>query len=296
MRTFDQITSLRAYLRAAREDGKSVGFVPTMGALHEGHLTLMRKARSECDVVVASIFVNPTQFAPGEDFEKYPRDLRKDSVLSQKAGVDALFVPAPDQIYPPGGSTVVEVPDVTRRWEAEVRPDHFRGVATVCAKLFNIVQPGRAYFGQKDYQQLKVIERMVADLHFEIKIVAVPTVREPDGLALSSRNVYLSPEERTAATLLSAALNAARQAYEAGEREPAQLESIMRGVVADAPPVNLEYAAVADIETLEPLPQVDDRAVLLVAARVGQTRLIDNAMLGFTNGQRPDNGGRTNST
>lgn len=280
MRTFDQVSGLRAYLRAAREDGKKVGFVPTMGALHEGHLALMRRAQGDCDVVVVSIFVNPTQFSPGEDYERYPRDLQRDSRLAQQVGVDALFTPSVEEMYPPGGQTVVEVPELAKRWEGEFRPGHFRGVATVCTKLFNIVQPDRAYFGQKDYQQLKVIERLVADLHLPLTIVPVATVRDQDGLALSSRNSYLSAEERQAATVLHRALEKVEALFNAGERSGRILQEVLLETLAQEPRAVIDYAAVADAETLEPLEKVEYRAVALLAVRIGTTRLIDNTLLG----------------
>ncbi|HXG24848.1 MAG TPA: pantoate--beta-alanine ligase [Chthonomonadales bacterium] len=282
MRTFDQVSGLRAYLHAVREDGKKVGFVPTMGALHEGHLALMRRARDDCDVVVVSIFVNPTQFGPGEDYERYPRDLPRDSRLAQQVGVDALFTPSVEEMYPPGGQTVVEVPELAKRWEGEFRPGHFRGVATVCAKLFNIVQPDCAYFGQKDYQQLKVIERLVTDLHLPLTIVPVATVRDPDGLALSSRNSYLSPVERQAATVLHRALEKVEALFNAGERSGRILQEVLLETLAQEPMAVIDYAAVADAETLEPLEKIEHRAVALLAVRIGTTRLIDNTLLGTT--------------
>ncbi len=279
MRTLKTAAELRAYIRAARYDGKVIGFVPTMGAFHEGHLTLMRRARSECDVVVVSLFVNPTQFAPGEDFDRYPRDPDRDSRLAQEIPVDALFMPEVAEMYPHGWQTVVEVPGIAARWEGASRPGHFRGVATVCARLFNLVQPHYAFFGRKDYQQLKLIERMVKDLAFPLEIVPVNTVRDADGLALSSRNAYLSAEERAAAPVLFQALKAAEALYEAGERSGAVLENAMRSTVANQPLAQLDYAAVADAETLEPQVEVAEPAVLLIAARIGNTRLIDNLLL-----------------
>jgi pantoate--beta-alanine ligase len=289
MRTFDQITALRAYLRAAKEDGKVVGFVPTMGALHEGHLTLMRRARGDCDVVVASVFVNPTQFAAGEDFERYPRDIQKDSVLAQKAGVDALFAPPVEEMYPAGAQTLVDVPDLAAKWEGSVRPGHFRGVATVCAKLFQIVQPNRVYFGQKDYQQLRIIERMVADLHIPLTVVSVPTVRAEDGLALSSRNVYLSEEERKAAAVLSRTLNEISQEFQTGQRSGTLLGKTLNELLQAERRAKVDYAVVVDADTLEPVEIIEKRAVALVAARFGKTRLIDNVLLGSVNGKRSEN-------
>jgi pantoate--beta-alanine ligase len=279
MRVFEHISSLRAYLRAAREDGKSIGLAPTMGALHEGHVALMKRARAECDVVVVSVFVNPTQFGPGEDYQKYPRDLKKDKNIAQAAGADAVFAPSAEEIYPAGFQTIVEVPDLAARWEGEWRPGHFRGVATVCAKLFSIVAPERVYFGVKDYQQLRVIERMASDLHMPIKVVAVPTVREPDGLALSSRNVYLSREQRQAALCLWKGLSRAAAMYRTGERDGETLRREIVCAIEAEPSATLQYAAVADAETLEPVARVDGTAVALVAAKVGETRLIDNIAL-----------------
>jgi pantoate--beta-alanine ligase len=289
MRTFEQVSGLRAYLHAAREDGKKIGFVPTMGALHAGHLALMRRARGDCDVVVVSIFVNPTQFGPGEDYERYPRDLQHDSRLAQQVGVDALFTPSVEEMYLPGGQTVVEVPELAKRWEGEFRPGHFRGVATVCTKLFNIVQPDRAYFGQKDYQQLKVIERLVSDLHLPLAIVPVATVRDTDGLALSSRNSYLSAEERQAARVLYRTLEKVEALFYAGERSGRILREVMAETLAQEPKAVVDYAAIADTETLEPLEKIEQRAVALLAVRIGNTRLIDNALLGATLNRHGEN-------
>lgn len=280
MRTFDSINAIRTYVRACRQDGKVIGFVPTMGALHEGHMTLMKRARADCDVVIVSIFVNPTQFGAGEDFTRYPRDLARDSTIAQQAEVDALFTPTTDQIYPPGDRTFVEVAEVGTRWEGDRRPGHFRGVATVCSKLFQIVCPDRVYFGQKDYQQLKVIERLTADLFFQHTVVPVATVREKDGLAISSRNAYLTPEDRRAARVLYRALSEAKRIFEAGERSATSINAEMTSILEAEPRVQVEYAAIADTETLEPLEQIGVKAVALVAARADSTRLIDNMLLG----------------
>ena len=279
MRVFHQISPLRAYLRAAREDRKTVGLVPTMGAFHDGHIALMKRARAECDLVVVSIFVNPTQFGPGEDFVKYPRDLESDTRIAQQAETDAVFAPSADEMYPPGCQTVVNLPELASRWEGEARPGHFRGVATVCAKLFNIVRPDTAYFGQKDYQQLQVIERLVADLHLPMEVVQIPTVRSQDGLALSSRNDYLNVEERRAALSLSRGLDAAVALYRSGERSAQLLREQIVGAVASEPLATLQYAAITHAETLEPVEIADVPSVALVAAKVGSTRLIDNAIL-----------------
>jgi len=290
MRTFDSVSAIRAFVRAAMQDGKSIALVPTMGALHEGHLSLMQRARGDCDLVVASIFVNPTQFAATEDLGRYPRDLGRDSTLAQQAGVDALFTPSVDVIYPDGDQTTVEVGKVAQLWEGEARPGHFAGVATVCAKLFQIVNPNRVYFGLKDYQQLKVIERMSADLFFAHTVVPVPTVREPDGLAKSSRNVYLNPDERRSAVIISKALRLATQQFSEGERSSAKLLEAMNCVIEADQGVSVQYMAVVDADTLEPLNQIEERAVVLLAAKVGATRLIDNVLLGFPASRRGENG------
>ena len=257
-----------------------LGLVPTMGALHEGHLSLVRRARPECDRVAATIFVNPAQFGPSEDLAKYPRDLPGDLALLAREGVDMVFAPTEAVIYPPGFSTWVTEEQVALRWEREARAGHFRGVTTVVLKLFNVVRPERAYFGEKDYQQLRVIERMVRDLNLPVTIVPCPTVREPDGLALSSRNVRLEPADRKAARVLSRALEAARSAAAKGERDGEALRRIAEDVIRGEPQARLDYVAVVDRETLEPLGRLDARgAVCLVAARIGPVRLIDNLRL-----------------
>jgi len=251
-----------------------------MGALHEGHLSLVRRARRECERVAVSIFVNPAQFGPGEDFQRYPRDLPRDLALLEAEGVDTVLTPTVEEIYPADFSTWVTVERLTARWEAASRPNHFRGVATVVLKLLNLVRPDRAYFGEKDYQQLRVVERMVRDLNVPTAIVACPTVRDPDGLALSSRNAYLSPRERQAATVLWRALTAARAGYERGERDGAALRRLAEGVIAGEPLARLDYASVADPMTLEPVARIGrEGAVCLVAAWIGTIRLIDNLPL-----------------
>jgi pantoate--beta-alanine ligase len=260
--THRTIAALRAALAPLR--GSAIGLVPTMGALHAGHEALVRKARAECEVVVASIFVNPSQFGPGEDFERYPRDEQRDSSLAESWGVDHLFAPSADEIYPDGFGTWVEVEGLTDELEGAARPGHFRGVATVCLKLFNIVGPDRAYFGQKDAQQAAVLERMVRDLDLGLQIRVVPTVREEDGLALSSRNAYLSPDERDAAATLPRAL---AQGAEAGPERAAQ---VAEAVLAEEPRLTPDYVEVA---------RLNGRVYLLAAARVGSTRLIDNVVL-----------------
>ena len=258
-----------------------VGFVPTMGYLHEGHLSLVRRARAECHHVVVSIFVNPTQFGPGEDYQRYPRDEARDLAMLEAEGVDVAFLPSADEMYPPGFCTWVEVQGpLTERLEGASRPGHFRGVATVVLKLFNLVQPHRAYFGEKDAQQLRVIRRMVTDLNLPVEIVPCPTVREPDGLAMSSRNVYLSPEERQQALALSRCLDLARSLVrEEGLRDAAELRQRLQNFLRCSPGVELDYVSVAHPETLAELERIEGPALVLLAARVGPARLIDNALI-----------------
>ncbi|MEW6285768.1 MAG: pantoate--beta-alanine ligase [Chloroflexota bacterium] len=272
--TLEELRSARLSL-----DG-TVGFVPTMGYLHEGHLSLIRRAKEECEAVVVSIFVNPTQFGPNEDLAKYPRDLERDLRLIEPLGVDLVWTPTAEVMYPPGYQTWVEVEAVTRPLEGAMRPGHFRGVTTVVAKLFNAVQPHKAYFGQKDAQQAAVIRRMTLDLNFPIEIVVCPTVREADGLAMSSRNVYLNPEQRKAATVLFRSLNAAKALYEAGERNAETLRGKMREVLAAEPLAEVQYVSCADYDTLEELTEIRGKALLSMAVFIGKTRLIDNVVLG----------------
>lgn len=276
-----QICTTIAECRAARERlTGSLGFVPTMGYLHAGHLALVRRAKAECAHVAVSIFVNPTQFGPHEDLERYPRDLPRDLALLENEGVDLVFAPSVAEMYPPGYSTYVEVGDVSAPLEGAHRPGHFRGVATVVCKLFNILQAERAYFGQKDAQQTVVIRRMVRDLNIPTTIVVVPTVREADGLALSSRNVYLSPEERAAAPVLYRALTAARERYAAGERDAEALRRLMHAIIAAEPLARIDYVSVADVETLREIEgPITTGALLSLAVRFGSTRLIDNLPL-----------------
>jgi pantoate--beta-alanine ligase len=258
----------------------TVGLVPTMGYLHEGHLSLVRRAREECDHVVASIFVNPTQFGPREDLSNYPRDLDRDLRLLEPLGVDLVWMPTAEMMYPPGYQTWVEVEGITRPLEGSMRPGHFRGVTTVVAKLFNAVQPHKAYFGQKDAQQAAVIRQMARDLNFPLEIVVCPIVREPDGLAMSSRNVYLNPEQRKAATVLSRSLRAAQEAYDTGERGAEKLRGKMKEVLAGEPLADVQYVSCADYDTLEELDTVTGKALLSMAVFMGKTRLIDNLILG----------------
>ena len=257
-----------------------VGFVPTMGALHEGHLSLIRRAKADCDVVVVSVFVNPTQFGAGEDFDAYPRTLARDQQLASEAQADAMFSPSVEEMYPAGFQTVVDVPGLGSLLEGAHRPGHFAGVATVVTKLLNMVQPHRAYFGQKDYQQLLLIERVARDLNQTADIVMVPTLREPDGLAMSSRNVYLSPEERRAAPVLSRALKYAEEQIHAGAADPQALLQALDALVAAEPLAKPDYIALVDPETLQPVASLTDTPVLIaLAVRFGRTRLIDNALV-----------------
>lgn len=271
---------LRAWRRAQREQGRRVGFVPTMGALHAGHLTLVDAARTASDAVVVSIFVNPLQFGPAEDLARYPRNLARDRALARERGADLLFVPRETDMYPAGAETRIVPGETADRWEGVVRPGHFTGVLTVVAKLFHLVEPDVAFFGQKDIQQATLIRRMVADLDWPVRIEMVPTVRETDGLALSSRNVYLSPEERADAAVLSAGLRAAMHAFDRGERDAARLEAAVRELVAVREGVAVDYIAVVDPDHLRPVSEAAPGTIVAIAARVGATRLIDNVILG----------------
>jgi len=264
----------------AREElAEPVGLVPTMGFLHNGHLSLVKRARKECASVVVSIFVNPTQFSPEEDLEAYPRDIPRDLKLLEAADTDLVWMPTPEVMYPNGYQTWVEVEEVTKPLEGAMRPGHFRGVSTVVAKLFNGVLPQKAYFGQKDAQQVAVIQQMTRDLNFPIEIIVVPTMREADGLAMSSRNTYLNKEEREAATVLYCALQAAKEAYQNGERDGNTLRMVMEECIRAEPLAKLQYISCADLITLEELAKVTDGALLSMAVYVGKTRLIDNVIL-----------------
>ncbi len=271
---------MQARALQARAAGQTVGLTPTMGALHEGHLSLVRTARRENEFVVVSLFVNPTQFGPSEDFDRYPRDFAGDRRKLESEGVDVLYAPPVGEIYKPGFQTYVEVEELGKRLDGASRPGHFRGVATVVAKLFHIAQPHRAYFGQKDAAQLAVIRRLVRDLDFPIEIVACPIVREPDGLAMSSRNAYLGAEERRAAAVLYRSLTQARRCYESGERSGPALRGTLLDTLASEPLARVDYAEVVDPDSLLPLARVDRRALAAVAAWFGATRLIDNVLLG----------------
>ncbi len=276
METITTIPELRERLEAERRAGRGVGFVPTMGFLHAGHLSLVSAANADNPVTVVSIFVNPLQFAEGEDLGSYPRDLAADSTACEALGVDCLFVPSVEEMYPHPIDTVVAVQSVAAPLEGATRPHHFAGVATVVAKLFSIVGPCRAYFGAKDWQQVRVVERMVSDLSIPVKVVECPTVREPDGLAMSSRNVYLTEEERAQAPVLRAALDAGLDAISAGKEDPAVVEAAMAAVVDSAGLATLDYVAAVQADSLVTEGPLHGRVRLLVAARFGGTRLIDN--------------------
>jgi pantoate--beta-alanine ligase len=258
----------------------SVGFVPTMGYLHEGHLALVKQARTENSIVVASIFVNPTQFGPAEDFKTYPRNTDRDLAMLRKARTDIVFMPSAEEMYPEGFNSWVEIEKITDRLEGSFRPGHFKGVATIVAKLFNIVEPTRAYFGQKDAQQALVIKKMVADLNMNLEVIVAPTVRESDGLAMSSRNVYLNPQERQAATALFKALTLAQNMREKGERNAETIRHEMASLINKEPLAKIEYISIADTQTLEELSEIYNQALASLAVRIGKTRLIDNILLG----------------
>jgi pantoate--beta-alanine ligase len=275
MKVVETIADLR---RLRLKLPEPVGFVPTMGYLHEGHLVLVRRARAGNSSVIVSIFVNPTQFGPQEDFAKYPRDPKRDLAMLEKEKVDLVFMPSVVEMYPLQFSSWVEVGKISERLEGASRPGHFRGVATVVAKLFNIVQPDRAYFGQKDAQQLVVIKKMVADLNMDLEIVGVPTVREPDGLAMSSRNIYLNPEERKAALVLYQALTLAQKLWSQGEKDAQAIRQKMTGLIQKQPLAHIDYISIADAETLDELDIVKPPAIVSLAVKIGRTRLIDNVV------------------
>jgi pantoate--beta-alanine ligase len=279
MRICETIEDMRAACRAIRSRGQRLGFVPTMGALHEGHLSLVRAARASCEAMTASIFVNPTQFGPTEDLAKYPRDFDRDRDLLAKEGVQFLFAPSVEEMYPAGAVTWVTVEGLSSRLDGRSRPGHFRGVTTVVAKLFHIVEPDMAFFGQKDAAQLAIIRRMVRDLNFPVEIVAGPIVREADGLAMSSRNAYLDPLQRTQALVLHRALMRLQKSWEAGERDPAKLAAAGREEVAAEKSVRLDYFEIVDPDTLDPVDNLANGALVAVAAYLGATRLLDNILL-----------------
>jgi len=279
MNIYRSVGETRAACRVLRASGRRLGLVPTMGALHEGHLSLVRAARAQCDAVAVSLFVNPTQFGPTEDLAKYPRPFERDRALLEKEGVEILFSPSADEMYPKGEGTWVVVDGLSEKLDGHSRPGHFRGVATVVSKLFHILEPDAAFFGQKDAAQSAIIRRLVRDLNFPVKVVICPIVREPDGLAMSSRNTYLSPEERPRALVLRQSLIRVEENFRAGERNAARLSVAAREVFAAQPQVRLDYFEIVDPDTLDPIEQVSQPALAAVAAYVGNTRLIDNAIL-----------------
>jgi pantoate--beta-alanine ligase len=279
MKICKTIDEMRAASRQAHSEGKRLGFVPTMGALHEGHLSLMRAARARCNIVAVSIFVNPLQFAPTEDLAKYPRTLEHDRELLQKETVGILFAPTPEEMYPAGAITYVTVAGLSEKLCGKSRPGHFRGVTTVVAKLFHIVEPELAFFGQKDAAQAAIIRRMVRDLNLPVEIVVCPTVREPDGLAMSSRNAYLTPQERKSALVLHRSLTQVKNRFDQGERNAANLIEAGKQALAQEPTVRQDYLEIVDPATLDPMQELTSNALVAVAAFVGSTRLIDNILL-----------------
>lgn len=280
MRTFQKIADVRAYVRQARAKKLRIGFVPTMGAFHKGHCALMQAARKDADVVIVSIFVNPLQFASGEDYDRYPRQPELDRKIAEAEGVDALFLPTVAEMYPKGHDTYVDQTHLPKFLCGPFRPGHFRGVMTVVAKLLNIVQPDFAVFGQKDFQQYLIIRRMVADLNLDTKIVLHPTVREEDGLAMSSRNMMLGPKQRVEALCLIRALERGKELIEKGESDAAKVAKEVRKIMDRCRSVRVEYAAVVNPETLEPIREIKGKILLAAAARIGKTRLIDNLLVG----------------
>lgn len=277
MRTFQQVGPLRTYLRGIRAEGKTIGFVPTMGALHDGHKGLIQRAKGDCDLVVTSAYVNPAQFAANEDFDRYPRDMNADQAIASNAGADAFFMPSTDEMYPAGFQTVVDVPDMGAVLEGAHRPTHFRGVVTVVTKLLNIVQPDRIYFGQKDYQQLIIIEHLVRDLNIQSAVILVPTVRESDGLAMSSRNAYLSEQEREAAAILYRALILADEMVKNGVTSADEVKRDVERLISSEPLASIDYVALINPDTLQEVHSLADGVALVaLAVRIGKTRLIDN--------------------
>ena len=280
IRVLESLQETHSYCEALRLAGKKISFVPTMGYFHEGHLSLMKEARKQADCVVVSIYVNPTQFGPKEDFSKYPRDFERDRDMAQSVGVDIIFFPYNQEMYPQAYQTYVDVEQVTKNLCGMSRPGHFRGVTTVCCKLFNIVKPHSAIFGKKDFQQLAAIRRMVADLNLDLEIIGLPTFREPDGLAMSSRNVYLNKEERSSALTLVGALRIAQKLYAEGERNAAVMIEKAEDLIKSAPFTEIDYVKVCDTSTLEDVNEIKGEAVMALAVKVEKTRLIDNSVLG----------------
>jgi pantoate--beta-alanine ligase len=279
MKIAKTIESVRHLVKAARRAGKKIGFVPTMGALHIGHISLIEAAKKNCDFVVVSIFVNPTQFGPKEDFKKYPRPIKADLKMCRKAGVDVVFSPTPQEMYPAENFTWVDVEKLSEPLCGKFRPGHFRGVATICAKLFNIVTPDVAYFGQKDAQQAIVIKRMVADLNMPLQIVVCPTVREKNGLAMSSRNQYLTPQQKEDAALIYKSLQKCRRMIKQGETNAKKIIAEMRKVLKQIPSVEIQYVSIVDAETLQNIDKVAGKVLAAIAVKIGSTRLIDNILI-----------------
>ncbi|MCM2357303.1 MAG: pantoate--beta-alanine ligase [Geobacteraceae bacterium] len=283
MEIIESVKEMQSLATAFRAEGKRIALVPTMGYLHEGHASLMREGRSLGEILVASIFVNPAQFGAGEDFDSYPRDLERDSRLAAEAGVDVIFAPRASDMYPPGYQSWVDVERLTLPLCGGSRPGHFRGVTTVVCKLFNIVMPHTALFGKKDYQQLAVIRRMTADLNMAVEIVGMPIVREADGLAMSSRNAYLTPAERESALCLSRALGEARTLFRGGERDAALLREKIVALITAEPAARIDYVELRDMETLDEVAAANERTLVALAVKIGKTRLIDNCVLGEEN-------------
>jgi pantoate--beta-alanine ligase len=279
LQPIETIAEMKTACRSVTRPGKTLGFVPTMGALHEGHLSLVRAAKAGCDVTAVSIFVNPLQFGPGEDFAKYPRTPERDLAMLRQLGVDMVFMPSAAEMYPPGAQTFVDVTDMSRKLDGGSRPGHFRGVTTVVCKLFEIVRPDRAYFGQKDAAQAALLRKMVGDLDMDVQVIVCPIVREADGLAMSSRNLYLSAEQRQQALVLNRSLRKVKSAVDAGEQDAGRLTEIGVKVVAAEPAARLDYFAIVDPDTLQPVARVSSGTLVAVAAWLGATRLIDNMLL-----------------
>ncbi|MBC8470641.1 MAG: pantoate--beta-alanine ligase [Planctomycetes bacterium] len=282
MEAAETIQSIRSLIKAARDSGKNIGLVPTMGALHVGHISLIEAARKKCDYVVVSIFVNPTQFVPGEDFEKYPRPLEDDLDICQKAGVDAVFAPAQGEMYPVENVTWVNVEKLTESLCGQFRPGHFQGVTTVCSKLFNIVAPDIAFFGQKDAQQAIVIRRMAADLNMSLSIVVCPTIRESNGLAVSSRNMYLSEEQKKDAANIYKSLQKCHRMIDTGVKDASEIIDEMRNILLKVPSIEIEYISIVDADTLQSIDHITGKVLIAVAVRIGRARLIDNILLDST--------------
>lgn len=279
MEVIQRVARMKEIINDVKQEKKLIGFVPTMGCLHEGHLSLVREARKMSDVLIVSIFVNPKQFGPNEDYERYPRNIAKDTELLQKESVDYIFHPTVEEMYPPGYKTYVEVEHLSQKLCGKSRPNHFRGVSTVVSKLFNIIQPNFAFFGQKDAQQTIIIKRMLKDLNSNIEIITLPIVRESDGLALSSRNVYLNPDERRAATILYKSLMKAKDLFGNGERKAAKISKAITDVLSSEPLAKVDYVEIVDVENIDPVKTIEKNALIAIAVYIGSTRLIDNIIV-----------------